>query len=98
MARETSFLKRTGAACKKHSGTAIISTLLGALSGSVIPMLQDWHSEKQTSDAIAKVEFDCMKRIEQVNTDNQADILALAKRENEAETAMSKKGIVPNHH
>lgn len=36
---------------KAHSGTALIALIVSTATGSVVPMLQQWHADKQTGES-----------------------------------------------
>jgi len=101
----TAFLRKTKDACKKHSGTAIVAVLASTLTGSIIPMLEQWHSDKQVADSIADVKADCLAQIAENKADNEKDIERMTNENSKLwkyiqddETAMARHGIVPNHH
>ena len=102
---DTTFLQRTGAGAKKHAGTAIVAVLASTLTGTVVPMLEQWHSDKQISDEIAEVRVDSGKALDYVQQQHEKDLQRMTDENSKLwkyiqddEQAMARHGIVPNHH
>lgn len=53
---------------KKHWIPATLSVLISSL----MPVLIEWHAEKQTADAIADVRSECRREIDQLKADQAA--------------------------
>lgn len=89
---ETTFLQRTGAGAKRHMATIIITTVMSAVTGTIVPMVEQWHSDKQTADAIAEVKADLVKKLD---TDDQK-FNALFQTVSNLRVALATKGVVVN--
>lgn len=52
---DTTFMHRAGGSVRKHAVSTVIASIIGVSTGTVIPMLENWHSDKLNSEQIAAV-------------------------------------------
>ena len=73
---ETTFLQRRGADMKNHWRTAVLATVMSALTGTVVPMLEQWHSDKQVEqeiEAVRQASKDYADQVEKNSVERKQD-------------------------
>ena len=56
----TQFFRKSGSFAKKHAGTSLVAILVS----SVIPLLEQWHSDQQVRDDMLVVEARMQKQLD----------------------------------
>ncbi|MDE2096177.1 MAG: hypothetical protein KGL39_02955 [Patescibacteria group bacterium] len=46
----TAFFRRTGDFSRRHWVAAVVASVMGTLTGTVVPMLEQWHADKQDAE------------------------------------------------
>lgn len=55
---------RKGGSVRKHAANSVAGLITGAIVGTVVPMLQEWHADAQADKARAEFRADVQKQID----------------------------------
>ena len=87
---DTTFMSRAGSGAKKHLATIIITTVMGTITGTVVPMIEQWHSDREIAGDIAAAEQRQQKAVDDLKQWN----INLSKEQRAIEKALALHGIV----
>ena len=96
--------QRTKTGINKHWIGAVIAVVMSTITGTIVPMIEQWHSDNVVSSQISKVESNLSENIKDTRNDNQKDIDSinikigkLYKRISEDEIALASHNIIVYH-
>ena len=62
-------MQKTAGSVRTHTVSTVISLIVGSLTGTFIPMLENWHSDKMNSEQIAAVAAQGQRETDQLRND-----------------------------